>query len=271
MSSSTRRLWAALAMSVAPAIFPAGSARAQIAVIGSTVEEHTAAPGESYTGTILIRNLSNQPQSARIYQTDYTFFADGTSHFDSTGSIARSNAKWIAVSTTTVVVPPNADVPVAYMVKVPPGDTLRGSYWSDVMVEGASAAPPPVNGRDQIGLGVVVRYAVQLATHIQSTGSRKIDFTGQQVELAKDSTQALSLIIANAGERAYRPLMWTEVYDEKGALRAKGKQQRGLLYPGTSVKQTFSLGKLEPGNYKAIVFADIGSDEVVAAQYKLRF
>jgi len=268
---ASRRAIPALALAGALLSLPLCPAPAQIAVVGNTVEEHTAAPGESYDGTILIRNLSNQSQPVRIYQTDYTFSSDGTSHFDSTGSIKRSNAKWIAVSTTALVVPAGSDVPVAYAVKVPPADTMRGTYWSVVMVEGATDAPPSVNATSQVGLGVVVRYAVQVATHIESSGSRKINFTNQHVETERDSTQSLKLAIENVGERAYRPLVWVEVYDDKGTLRASAKQQRGLIYPGSSAKQKFSLGALEAGNYKAIVFADVGSDEVVAAQYKLRF
>ena len=54
---------------------------AQIAVVGSTVEERVAARGETYVGTIVVRNQTQQDQPVRIYQTDYLFYADGTSHF----------------------------------------------------------------------------------------------------------------------------------------------------------------------------------------------
>lgn len=247
-----------------------GTARAQIAVVGNTVEEHVANPGDSYGGSIVIRNMTSKPQPVRIYQTDYTFFADGTSHFDPAGSIARSNARWITPSTTSLIAPPTGDVTVAYTVQVPRGDSLRGTYWSTIMVEGATDAPPPATDKPQIGLGVVVRYAVQIATHIQTSGTRKINFSEQHVEREKDSAQSLQLTFEDVGERAYRPLLWVEVYDDQGTIRVNQKQQRGLLYPGTSAKQKFALGKLPPGTYKAIVFADIGNDEVVAVQYKLQ-
>src|SRR5690349_18885681 len=71
------------------------AARAQIAVVGNTVEERVAAAGETYAGSIVVRNLTQQAQPVRIYQTDYRFFADGTSHFDDPGTTPRSNAKWI--------------------------------------------------------------------------------------------------------------------------------------------------------------------------------
>jgi hypothetical protein len=77
--------------------------------------------------------------------------------------------------------------------------------------------------------------------------------------------------VQNAGERAYRPNLWIELYDAAGTLRGRMEQQRGLLYPGTSLKQHFSFGALPAGEYKAVVFADTGDDTVSAAQYKLTF
>jgi hypothetical protein len=44
-----------------------------------------------------------------------------------------------------------------------------------------------------------------------------------------------------------------------------------LLYPGTSLKQVFSLGRLAPGTYRAVVFADSGEDAVFASQFTLKF
>ena len=49
------------------------------------------------------------------------------------------------------------------------------------------------------------------------------------------------------------------------------RQERGLLYPGASLKQVFALGKLASGTYRAIVFADSGEDAVFASQYTLKF
>ena len=41
------------------------------------------------------------------------------------------------------------------------------------MVEGAPTAPPAA-GAHEIGLGAVVRYAVQLATQLPTAGSRRV-------------------------------------------------------------------------------------------------
>ena len=263
-----------LRLKIAAALFVALPlcASAQIAVVGSTVEERVATPGESYIGTIVVRNLTKQDQPVRIYQTDYLFFADGTSHFDDPGTTPHSNAKWITPTVRSLLVPPSSEMTVSYAVKVPPNDSLVGTYWSTIMVEGApSEAGTSSSGRPQVGVGAVMRYAVQVATHIKTSGSRKVSFANSKFLTNPDSSQAFELEVQNVGERAYRPALWIEVYDEQGALKANARQERGLLYPGTSLKQTFALGKLPHGNYRAIVFADSGEDAVFASQFTLKY
>lgn len=262
------RAFAAICAVAGLVLSPATSA-AQISVVGSTVEEHTAARGQSYEGTILVRNQTAQPQSVRIYQTDYRFFADGTSHFDDPASSPRSNAAWIKPSATSIVVPPSGEITLGYTVSVPKADTLRGSYWSMIMVEGTPTVPPTAN--KQVGIGAVVRYAVQLTTHLPETGTRKVSFANQTVTTDSLGHRVMEIDVQNAGERAYRPNMWVELYDAAGTLRVRREQQRGLLYPGTSLKQRFAFDALPKGSYKAVVFADSGDDSVFATQYKLEF
>ena len=55
---------------------------AQIAVLSETVQEQDAAPGARYSGTILVRNTSDRVQTVRVFQTDYSFQANGESRYD---------------------------------------------------------------------------------------------------------------------------------------------------------------------------------------------
>ena len=247
------------------------SVRAQISVVGNSVEEKTAAPGDTYIGTIVVKNLTAETQPVRIYQSDYSFFADGTSHFDPPGSQRRSNASWITPATGSVIIPPSGEMTVAYTVRVPATNTLHGTYWSTLMVEGA-VNPPRQSGVQQLAIGTVMRYAIQVATHLNDEAGATVIFEKERgLTSPQDSTRSIELEVRNNSDTGYRPLIWVEVYDASGALRGRVQQQRGLLYPGTSIKQTFVLGKLPPGTYKAVVFADTGDEAVFAAQYKLAF
>jgi hypothetical protein len=246
-------------------------ARGQIAVLSSTVEEHEAARGETYTGRIVIANSSGAPQPVRIYQTDYTFDAAGRSVYGDPGVMSRSNATWVTPQTQRVTVPPRSEITVPYSVKVPAADSLKGTYWSMIMVAGAESAPTAATGRGgQVGIGAVIQYGVQVATHIGSTGKRAVKFANPSaLHTAKGAT--LDLDVISSGERATRPKLSVELYDAQGVLRGKGKQERGLLYPGTSLRQHFDFGPLAPGTYKALVFADTGDDPVLAQQFTITY
>ncbi|OLD43937.1 MAG: hypothetical protein AUI63_07155, partial [Gemmatimonadetes bacterium 13_1_40CM_2_60_3] len=171
-------------------------ARAQVSVVGNSVEERTASPGDAYVGTIVVRNLTAVSQPVRIYQSDYSFFADGTSHFDPPGSLGRSNASWITPATGSIVVPPSGETTVAYTVRVPANDTLRGTYWSTIMVEGA-VSPPRQNAERQVAIGTVMRYAIQIATHLNGESPATVVLEKQRVLFAPDSTRSIELEVRN--------------------------------------------------------------------------
>ena len=270
-SSFSVALLTGLLAALATAFTPA-EAEAQIAVLSSTVEERVAAPGERYTGTIVISNPGSESRVARIYQTDYRFAADGKSYFDEPGSTPRSNASWITPQATHVVIPAGTDVRVPWAVAVPATDSLRGTYWSTVMVE---AEPDNVversAGAPAVAVSAVIRYAVQVATHIQSTGTRGVKFESTRAATSAQGIATLDVDVVDAGERGYRPILWAEIYDDAGVLRAQARQSRGLLFPGTSLHQHFDFGALPPGTYKALVFADTGEDTVYAAQYTVSY
>jgi hypothetical protein len=262
-----RAVAAALSISAAPTL-----ARSQgISVLTSTVEEHEATAGEMYTGRIVIANASRTPQAARIYQTDYRFLADGRTFYDDPGTTPRSNAKWITPQSQRVVVPANGQVTVPYTVRVP-ADSIRGTYWSQIMVEGATVAPTnSAGGNPQVGIGAVLRYGIQVVTHIGSTGKRAVTFENPSATRDDKGEAGLDLDVISSGDRGVRPKMSVELYDTQGVLRAKASKQRGLLYPGTSLRQHFDFGALPKGTYKAVIFADTGDEAVLAKQFTIAY
>jgi hypothetical protein len=262
-----RALVGALMLALLPA-----AARAQIAVVGNSIQEREAPVGGSYEGTIRVSNTGTESREARIYQTDYLFHADGRTLYEAPGSQPRSNAGWVAVSPSRVVIPAGQTIDVRYAVKVPVGDSLRGSYWSVVMVEGlAPSEGPGATGRRSVDLQATVRYGVQVVTHIGATGAPTVGFAGAGASKVADGTGAMVVDLTNTGDRAARLKLMLEVYAQDGRQVATLQQARGLVYPGSSVRQRFALGALPAGTYKAVLVADAGGDAVFGAQYTLRF
>ena len=79
-----------LATLVVLAGFTALDGYAQISVRSGLSDDREAVSGMVYEGTILIKNETDEPQQAKIYQTDYLFFYDGTNLFAEPGSTPRS-------------------------------------------------------------------------------------------------------------------------------------------------------------------------------------
>lgn len=255
------------------------AARAQVSVLTPMVEEREARPGEAYTGAIRLLNSSSEPQEVKLYLTDYVFHADGRSEYGEPGSEARSNARWLTVNPAYLVLPPKTEQPVHYTVAVPSAAPapLVGSYWSMVMVEvippGSveSSRAPADPKKQELGVRTAIRYGVQVVTHIGATGEHALEITGTQAITEPGGARALRFDVVNTGERAYRPRISVEVYDQTGAAVAKEASERGLLYPGTSLRQEFRLGTLAAGTYKALVVVDTGGDQVFGGQFTLQF
>ena len=253
---------------------------AQIAVTSSTLVERIAVPGETYRDTVTIHNSSSSIQTVSLSLADYSFDADGSTQFDEPGSRPRSSAGWIQLSQRTVSVLPQSDVTVGYSVAVPSTAPLPvGSYWGVVLVEVDPSAAMP---SDSAGLAVIprLRYAVQLATHVGSTGQALLAFgepllprgarfvdrgrAGPPHPAPDVSTPPsgglLAVDVAHVGTRACRPILRVEVYGDAGTLAYRATAPRGLLYPGASLRQTFDLSSLASGDYTVLLLADVGGD-----------
>jgi hypothetical protein len=251
----------------------ATAARAQITVVGGGVEEHAAHPGETYSGTLRLRNDGRETEEAKLYLTDYTFSADGTTRYAAAGSLPRSSARWVTFSPAQVRIPAGGEATVGYTVAVPAGAALSGTYWSMLMVEGiargSAESTASANARVRVGIQPSIRYGVQIATTLDGAGTPRVAFANARAFAAAQG-KVLELDLANAGDVAYRPEIRVELFDDAGRKAGSFTSRRGLLYPGTSLRQTFELGAVPAGSYQALVVADTGGDQVYGAQYRLK-
>lgn len=257
---------------LAPALVLAPQdAIAQLAVLNSAVQESRALPGESYRGVVLVRNVSQAPIEAKVYLTDYLFSADGTSSYGEPGTAPRSNASWVTLDRAVLTLGPGAETAVGYQVSVPEGDSAPGTYWSMIMVEAIPTGARESSSRasrqrGEIGLQTRVRHGVQVVTHSGDAATR-VEFANPRV--VAGAARSLEYDLINTGERAFRPDMRVEFHDEQGRLVHQVEATRGLLYPGTSLRQQIPLAEIPSGTYQVLVLTDAGGESIFAAQYKL--
>lgn len=256
----------------------AGSrSEAQIAVLSELSFDRQAAPGQTYEGRITLKNEGTSPTEVKVYQTDYSFSCDRTTRYDDAGTTPRSNAGWITFRPARAIVPAGATIEVHYAVSVPPADTahpLLGSYWSMLMIEEIGKGSPESSVREnttQMGLAQVLRYGIQIATHIAGTGKRAIEFRDIQLTTRQDSTKVLEFSILNTGTLWIRPSTYVEIFDSTGASRGRIPGKEFRLYPSTCSRQSIGMPQLPPGGYKALLVIDAGGDEAFGAEFKLTF
>src|SRR5882757_988576 len=72
-----------------------GSAGGTIVLGGELTREYHLEAGGHVEGRLVLSNLSGEASRVRIYQTDYTFTADGKTNYGEPGTLPRSNAAWI--------------------------------------------------------------------------------------------------------------------------------------------------------------------------------
>jgi hypothetical protein len=270
MSRSFTASAAAAALALAPLL---ASARAQVTVLTPSVVERTAAHGERYESSIVVHNSTAVPQLVTARVVDYSFQADGTSRYDEPGSRPRSNAAWLTLVPRTVEVAPNQSVNLTYSVQVPAGAALAGSYSSMVLVTGQPRHQVDAaigHGRANAGIRSDLSYGIQVVTHLDGAALTRFGMDQIAASSVGDSLRTLALTVRNTGDRAQRPLVSLELYAEDGRLIATQKTQRGLIYPGSSVRQSFALRSVPKGSYRALLQVDTG-DDVFALPTAVRF
>jgi hypothetical protein len=249
-----------------------GLSTAGVSVLGNATLEKAAHPGESYQGILRLGNNGPDLQDVKLYQTDYLFYADGRNEFGEPGKASRSNASWIAFRPRRLTIAAGRSAEVQYTVTVPLGADLIGTYWSVLMVEGMPKDSPSSDSADKnkarVGLKTVLRFAVQIVTHIGNTGAPGLKF--QKTGLTKETGKTLfQTDLENTGQVWLRPSIWIDVFDDKGKSigRFKGGQRR--TYPGTSVRVQIDISSIPAGKYKAMIVADNGDRNVFGAQFTL--
>lgn len=255
-------------------LFTPSVSTAGVAVTSGLTYEKEAQPGETYKGAIQLRNPGEKPQEVKIYQTDYLFYCDGSTIYGDPGKDPRSNADWITFSPRRLIIPPKGQSAVNYTVNVPDDQSLIGTYWSMLMIEGISFGLPEEVRQEKneitVSIKQVMRYGAQMITQIGDTGTRKLKFLKTKL-LKAGGKRILQVDMENIGQRWLRPFLWAEVYNEKGMSTGKFEGRKSRIYPGTSVRFRIDLSQVPKGKYKALVVADCGGDTLFGATYTFRF
>ena len=120
----------------------------------------------------------------------------------------------------------------------------------------------------RFGIQQVLRYGIQVITHIEDSGTREIKFLSTEF-LKEESKKILQVDVENIGQRWLRPVLYVEMYADNGDFAGKFEGGKWRIYPGTSVRYRVDLTQLLEGTYKAMIIVDNLDENVFGAEYTL--
>lgn len=250
-----------------------GAVFGEVIVDGALTHEISVEPGGTFGGTIVLRNSNTEAEEVKLYQTDYRSTADGYSHYDDPGTLKRSNAEWIAISSMRFTIPAGESHTIRYTVDVPQDSSLEGTYNSVLMIEpipkssGESASFDP--NQTGVGISTVLRYAVRMITTIQDTGTIMPQIV--HTELVQEGEAfRLNLDVLNAGTLFVRVSSWAELYTQDGELVGKFEGRRTSIFPDSAKRFNIDLEGVSKDTYIALVVLDCGNNDVFGANFTLQ-
>lgn len=238
-----------------------------IVVVNGLSHNHDLQKGEMQQGVLIVRNNGSLPENIIIYQKDFLFNHNGETFYEDMGSTPRSNANWMVVNPISFIIQPQEEVEVVYELRVPNSDTLRGTYWSTLMVEPAVELDTSKEALS-VSIRTVLRYAVQIVANVSSENEiikANLDFLNVDLNTEGDNPKML-VDVANTGEIMLRTEMAIQIYYPDGTLLGVFKSRRSRTYPGTSKRYIIELPMLEKGEYTSTLVADSENDEILGVE-----
>jgi hypothetical protein len=226
-------------------------------------------PGQEATEIISIVNSGEEPVKVTLYKKDYFYYFENSKQltsYSSPSSLAQSNADWISIQIPEVLIPSGEESNIPFTVSAPNQSSLKGTYWSMIMIEPSAVESEVSKGK--ITIKNTIRYGIQVSTTVgvPEAGDKKIEILSRA--LSKDGeANYLQLVLKNIGIFSLNPSITMRTYDnETGSLTGEFEGNSGFLYPGTSRLYTIPFEGLKPGKYKIVVLIQDG-DDVWGAQY----
>lgn len=242
---------------------------ASIEVVGSLKHIHNAQPGDVIHGQIKIQNSGDYPQEVRVYQTDYLYNYENYTLYDPPVTHPRSNASWIEYSPQTTIVNSHEAQFIQYQIKIPNDTSLKGSFWSILMVEGVNPIDPEQKGK--LSINTVTRYAIQIVNELDNKGLGELQFM-EPTLLTEEGKLILAIDILNTGDHYISPEVSIEFFDDNGNQVKKIEANRKGLFPSTSARFRIDLQGLESNKtYQALIIAAGKNDDVFGLEYTLYF
>lgn len=241
---------------------------AGIVVLNGLTQEHNLHTTGVDAGKIIVKNTGSKPERVIVYLNDMVQNCSSSVDFISAGESSQSCADWVVLETTDIVLEPHQEYAIRYQINKPDDIANAGSYWTAIMVEGAT---PIDTSQVEKGFEVntKVRYAVQVIVNVGSYSPGKVIF--KDVSLSKSETGNLGMVVLleNRGIFLLKPVVSLELYNENGDLVHEVQIPFKKLYPNSCKAFELPLSNIEKERYTAVLVADCGNEDVFGININL--
>ncbi len=226
-----------------------------IAVLNDLTHLYAVTEGTVYKGYIEIQNMGNSPQRVKVSQKDFLCNAKGQSFYEDPGQHNRTNAHWIELKATDILLAANEKYFLTYEIKTPDYLEMKGSYWSVIMVE-------PVNEvqikpkENAVSILTQVNYAIQIICNTAEVGKAEVMYRNTEVTY-QQGHKYLLVDLEDTGEMYHKIIVNAEFFDSKSGEKA-GTFESPLqsLFPYTSRQFAVDITGLKAGQYKGTLLAN---------------
>ena len=231
--------------------------------------EERLLPGETKEGKIQVTNDENQIMRLKIYTQDwsYTSTCDGTKNFSPAGLMPCSCSPWIQIYPDQLTLPPKQSQDIRYIISVP--QDAKGGYQSVIFFES-------ILGQSERGKEKVVTLSARLASlvflEVRGTVSkqgviRSLTLTRQPGSKVLE----MKLVFENRGNThlIFEPMF--DLFNPEGMPVARGTFAKIYTLPGnTATVATQWLGGLAEGVYDLVLTLDLGDDQILVREWKIK-
>jgi hypothetical protein len=163
---------------------------------------------------------------------------------------------------------PNSTYSFAYTLQVPDDPTLQGSYWSIFLIEPIEEQSTTLDQKQALGVQTVIRYGVQILTHLGKTGTYDLKIADKKIIQEKD-LKTFTIAVDNVGTHSLSPTLTLELILSTGKKIGRFETAKQRILPTCSSSYQVDLSSVPPGKYKAMLILDHGENALFGAQYDI--
>lgn len=240
---------------------------AGVAVLNGLAHEFIVTPGNTYKGTIELKNASDIAQVAMIYKANMTTQHTGETFYSDSIKNDRSNLDWIQLSNVNLTLDSEVSGSVEFEINVPNSPDLIGTYWSVIMIE---PRDPIHVQEDESGYSIQskIRYAIQIVCNIGETGTTNLQFLNISQEHYQGKNY-LEVDVKNTGETLIKPELSLELFDSEGSGLPIIKAEKQRIFPNSSKRYIVEIEGIKSGEYQGILIADCNTDDLFGVNVTL--